>query len=62
MMCFVHTQMVLLLVPPTAQMDCQSSHGKRIQERSHPEATRKARSAPVPTQPDAARAPEAKIL
>lgn len=46
-MCFAHTQMVMLLLPPTAQMDCQSSHWKPFQERSYPKSIGKELSAPI---------------
>lgn len=39
-MCLTHLQMVMLLMPPTAQMDCQSSHWNPFQERAYPKSSR----------------------
>lgn len=39
-MCLMQKQMVILLIPPTAQMDCQSSHWKSFQECAYPKSSR----------------------
>lgn len=50
-MCLTHVQMVMLLIPPTAQMDCQSSHWKPFQECAYPKSSREKLSAFLSTKP-----------
>lgn len=50
-MCLTRVQMVMLLMPPTAQMDCQSSHWKPFQECAYPKSSREKLSALLSTKP-----------